>query len=379
MRKPRLKLPQTFFSKILLCLLAAAPAAARLQNDTLRLIFAGDIMNNKAMLDAACLQTNKKYDYQAFFKYIRPTLESADIAIGNLELTMPGKPPYTGFPKFRSPDVLADALKTAGFDVLVTANNHSNDSGAGGVAHTIEVLRKRKFLQTGTFRNAAERETGHPLILTKRGFKIALLNYTHHTNGLPTAPPVIVNRISSRQIYKDLALARALQPDFIIVFLHWGEEHELRENSAQRRLAKYLARHGADLVVGAHPHVVQPIRRESATLPDGTTRSALVAYSLGNFISNMYQPDASGGILLRVNLVKKRQRRGAWVQDFGYVAHWRYIQKVKNGRARYFVLPVAKVERDPKLVAGMSERSRLAMLRFVGGLRRRLKCSEKKW
>lgn len=378
MRKIQHNAQASLFLKIKICLLLAAPKTAQTQNDTLRLIFAGDIMNNQSMLDAACVSKNKRYDYQPFFKYIAPTLESADLAFGNLELTLPGQAPYTGFPNFRSPESLADALKKAGFDVLVTANNHANDSGPLGVRNTLEALRRRKFWQTGTFKNEEDRKKHHPLVLEKKGFRIALLNYTHHTNGIATKPPVIVNRISSSQIRKDMAAARKLKADFIIVFLHWGEEHKTRENSSQRRLAKFLVREGADLIVGAHPHVVQPIRRESATLEGGQKRSALVAYSLGNFISNMYQPESSGGILLRVNLVKKREQRGSKIADFGYVPIWRHIHKPKKGRATYFVLPIPKVESNPHWVPSLSERSRKKMLKYAEGIRRRLKCPEKK-
>jgi poly-gamma-glutamate capsule biosynthesis protein CapA/YwtB (metallophosphatase superfamily) len=342
------------------------------QQDTLSLLFAGDIMNNQAMLDAACLEKDKKYDYTPCFKYISPILESADLAIGNLELTLPGAPPFTGFPKFRSPEAYAKAIKKAGFDVLVTANNHSNDSGPLGVSKTIDALRRQGFLQTGTFKNAAERKTGHPLLVKKKGFTLAILNYTHHTNGIATKAPVIVNRIpKTDQIKKDMAAARALKPDFIIVFLHWGIELSTTEDAGQRTLAKTFIREGADLIVGAHPHVVQPFRIETVTSKD-STRSALVAYSLGNFISNMYQTEASGAILLRVQLVKNRNERGAKLLSHDYAPIWRYIHKPAKGRHTYYVLPVLQVQRNPKMVAGMPESERKKMLAWAKTLRARL-------
>jgi poly-gamma-glutamate capsule biosynthesis protein CapA/YwtB (metallophosphatase superfamily) len=344
------------------------------KNDTLSLLFIGDIMNNQAMIDAACIQKNKKYDYNSNFKYIKPSIQSADIAIGNLELTMPGKPPYTGFPHFRSPDAVADALKNAGFDVLVTANNHSNDSGAKGVKHTIEVLDQKKILHTGTFKNKTEREDHFPLILEKKGFKIALLNYTHHTNGIATQKPVLVNRLNSKQLKADMQLAKALKPDFIIIFLHWGEEYQLKENTIQRRLAKTLVSLGADLIVGAHPHVVQPIKNESVTLKNGQKRSALVAYSLGNFISNMSKPNSDGGIMLNVTLVKtKKKTTQTSIAKWGYIPIWRYIQKTKSGKLKYYVLPIDRLKSDPKLVSGMSVASHKKMLKFGVDLRKRLK------
>jgi poly-gamma-glutamate capsule biosynthesis protein CapA/YwtB (metallophosphatase superfamily) len=361
------------YRTILLCLLLQATFYCFAQEDTLSLLFAGDIMNNQAMLDAACIEKDKKYDYTPCFKYISPILESADLAIGNLELTLPGAPPYTGFPKFRSPEAYAKALRKAGFDVLVTANNHSNDSGPAGVAKTIDILRRQGFIQTGTFKNAAERKVGHPLLVKKNGFTLALLNYTHHTNGIATKPPVIVNRIpKTEQIKKDMAAARALKADFIIVFLHWGEELFTTENAAQRNLAKTFIAEGANLIVGAHPHVVQPLRTETVTTKTGE-KSALVAYSLGNFISNMYQTEASGSVLLRVQLVKTRNQAGARMLTHDFAPIWRYIHKPQKGRHTYYVLPVLQVERNAKLVPGMPEAERRKMSAWSKSVISRLK------
>ncbi|MCB0574727.1 MAG: CapA family protein, partial [Saprospiraceae bacterium] len=141
-------LPRLLTALFFLLLTAALPA----QTDTLRLLFAGDIMGHTPQIKSAEKTPNKQYDYTACFRYVRPIIESADLAIGNLELTLPGKPPYTGYPMFRSPDALAEALKEAGFDILVTANNHSNDSRGAGVISTINTVRGLGFQQTGTFK-----------------------------------------------------------------------------------------------------------------------------------------------------------------------------------------------------------------------------------
>jgi poly-gamma-glutamate capsule biosynthesis protein CapA/YwtB (metallophosphatase superfamily) len=360
-------------SVISLILLFYGLQSTRAQQDTLRLIFGGDIMNNQAMIDAACIKKDKVYDYSHCFKYISTTLESADLAIGNLELTVPGNPPFTGFPKFRSPEAYLKAIKKAGFDVLVTANNHSNDSGPLGVSKTIDAVERQGFLHTGTFRNQAEKAKHHPFLLQKKGFKIALLNYTHHTNGIPTQWPVVVNRLGSPSaLLKDMAAARALKPDFIIVFVHWGEELFINENAQQRKLAKLWVGAGADLVIGAHPHVVQPVRTETVRLENGTSRSGLVAYSLGNFISNMYQTEASGAILLRATIVKKRDVRGAKLTAHDYAPIWRYKATDAKGKLRYYVLPIVHVERNPKLVPGLPLSERKKMLAYAKGVKARV-------
>lgn len=352
----------------ILLLFFATPAPG--QTDTLRLIFAGDIMGHAPQIKSA--QTGKnEYDYTPCFRFVKPLLERADLAIGNLELTLPGKPPYTGYPMFRSPDALAEALKISGFDVLVTANNHSNDARGTGVRETLDALRRLDFWQTGTFKNQQERDAMYPLMIYKNGFKLALLNCTYGTNGVPTEPPTIVNLIDTVELAQDLAVAEARQPDFTIVFIHWGLEYQLKENDEQRDIARFLIAHGADLVIGAHPHVVQPIKRESAQAPDGSVREAWVVYSLGNFISNQQQPHTDGGILFQADLVKKQDTRGAVLGDFGYLPVWRYIHK-SGPKTTFFALPIARFERDPGVFPGMAATARAKMLAYAEALRKRL-------
>lgn len=346
------------------------------QTDTLRLIFAGDIMGHAPQIKSA--ETGPgKYDYRPCFKYIKPILERADLAIGNLELTLPGKGPYSGYPMFRSPDALAEALKYAGFDIIVTANNHSNDSRGPGVIHTIETLRDLGFQQTGTFKNQRDRGLFYPLMVYKNGFKLAMLNYTYDTNGVPTQEPTVVNLIDTAQMARDLAEARARKPHFIIVVMHWGIEYQLEENADQRRLAQSLIRNGADMVIGSHPHVVQPIRWESGVAPDGAPKKVLVVYSLGNFISNQQKPGTDGGILFQVDLLHRKGVPHAEVGPYGFLPVWRYVHKQTNGKSTYYALPVAPYERNPDAAPDLTLSAQQAMLRYAEGVRKRLKgCRE---
>lgn len=357
------------FLPILLVLLSLSLPA---QTDTLRLIFAGDIMGHAPQIQSAQVVKHQKYNYAPCFQYLKPVLERADIAIGNLELTLPGKPPYTGYPMFRSPDDLAGALKDAGFDLLVTANNHSNDSHALGVSHTIEVLRDKGFLQTGTFKNRRDRDAFYPLMVYKNGFKIAIVNYTYDTNGVPTQAPTIVNLIDTVQMQADLREAVARKPHYIIAVMHWGLEYQLTENKDQQRLARFLIRNGADMVIGMHPHVVQPIKNERVKMPDGSVKEAIVVYSLGNFISNQQQPNTDGGILFQVDLLKKKGSPEVRVGKQGMIPIWRYIHKSAEGKSTYYALPVQMLERNPAYFKGMSVAAREKMLKFATGVRKRL-------
>jgi poly-gamma-glutamate capsule biosynthesis protein CapA/YwtB (metallophosphatase superfamily) len=224
----------------LCCVLQSAFA-----QDKLKLLFVGDIMGHGPQIEAAAIEKDKLYDYSPCFEYLAPIISRADLAIGNLELTLPGKPPYTGYPTFKSPDDLALALRAAGFDLLVTANNHSNDGGLLGLQRTVSTLQERGFYQTGTFIDSSHRAALYPLIVYKGAFKLAFLNYTYGTNGIPTPKPGVVNLIDEKAIQADLAQAKAHQPDAIIVLTHWGAEYQLNENEGQRQLAQKILDWGA--------------------------------------------------------------------------------------------------------------------------------------
>jgi poly-gamma-glutamate capsule biosynthesis protein CapA/YwtB (metallophosphatase superfamily) len=350
----------------LLFLFLAGIKALSGQTDTLRLLFVGDIMGHGAQIKSAETSPGN-YDYRPCFKYVKPLIEQADLAFGNLELTLPGKPPYKGYPMFRSPDQLADALKDAGFDVLTTANNHSNDSRGAGVTQTIETLRNRGFWQTGTFANTKERSAFYPLMLYENGFKLAVLNYTYGTNGIPTEAPTIVNLLDTVQIAKDLAEAKARKPHFIIVITHWGLEYQLTENAEQRAMARFLIRNGADLIVGAHPHVVQPVKEEQVG-----DKKVVVAYSLGNYISNQTQPHTDGGIMFQVELLHHKGVPRAEVGRYGYIPVYRYIHQPVGKKPTYFTLPIDRMEQKTDLFPDMSTASRQKMSAFGTALKKRL-------
>jgi poly-gamma-glutamate capsule biosynthesis protein CapA/YwtB (metallophosphatase superfamily) len=333
---------------------------------TLRLMFAGDIMSQLSQIEAAEM-SGGHYDYTPCFQYIRPILETADVAIGNLECTLPGHPPYTGYPCFKSPEQLAKALKINGFDLLVTANNHALDAGLDGLNNTNKTVREAGFLQTGTFPNANKKRLSYPLIFYKNGFKIALLNYTHHTNSIPIPAPSIVNKLELKQIKSDIAEARRMKPDLIITFLHWGIEYDLNENSEQREVAKQIHIAGSHLVIGGHPHVVQPIKNEQITL-SGKKYDFLTAYSLGNFISSQPYPNTEGGIIFEVNLRKEKER--VTLDGYHYIPVLRYTP-FEQGRLKYYVLPISPFENNPDLLH-MPNDEREKMTAFAAKMRKHL-------
>lgn len=340
---------------------------------TLKMVFVGDIMGHGSQISAAEEVKDSLYDYSPCFEYIAPILQEADLAIGNLELTLPGKGPYTGYPRFRSPDDLALALRHAGFDLLVTANNHSNDGNKIGVTQTIKTLRDYYFYQTGTFKNATERSIFYPLIVYKGVFKLAFLNYTYGTNGLPSPKPTVVNLIDEEQIKKDLEEAKAQNPDFTIVIMHWGNEYQLNENKAQATLAENMLKWGADMVIGAHPHVVQPIKLKEVLRPDSSLHQGLIAYSLGNFVSGQRKKLTDMGLMLEVELSKNLQTQETQLQTHHFIPVYRHIETTKTKKKIYRILPVSAFEATPPSESFMSTGQYNAMLETTKTIRNHLK------
>ncbi len=342
------------------------------ENQEIKLMFVGDIMGHGPQIKSAKVVEEEKYDYRPCFKYVRPILEKADLAIANLEVTLPGKPPYHGWPNFRSPNDLADGLWHAGFDLLTTSNNHSNDAGKSGVINTIKTLKEKGFYHTGTYRNALEKDLTHPLIIYKKGFKLAFLNYTYGTDLKKHRPPTIVNLIDPDQMRKDLRIARRMKADAIIVMVHWGREYEIEESREQRKLAMDLLKWGADLVIGGHPHVVQPIVEYPMKNKKGIRSTKLVSYSLGNFISNQNKKNTDGGIILEIDLVKNRKTKQTDIKDHHYIPVWRYIRKGEDNQTTFYALPIAIAEANLDNIPDLQPKDKRAMMRYAKFIRKHL-------
>ena len=222
-----------------------------------RLVFAGDLMQHTPQLTAARTPEGD-FDFNASFDWVRERFD-------------------------------------AGVDVAVLANNHCCDGGSKGIRTTIRELDRHGIEHTGVFLDSSDFRARHPLRFEAGGIRFALLNYTYGTNGLPVPSGLSVNPIDTVRIAADLAAVEHDGVDCVIACMHWGNEYERRPNKVQRQLAGFLRRHGVDLIVGSHPHVVQPYEQDS---------NGIVLYSLGNFVSNQRKRYCDGGIVATVEVTR---------------------------------------------------------------------------
>lgn len=275
-------------------------------------------MQHMPQVDAA-RGADGSYDYQACFQYIKPFWEKADFAIVNLETTLSETGPYSGYPRFASPVSLAGALKDAGVDAVVLANNHCCDRGVVGIRTTVGVVDSLGLMYAGVYTDSVR--AVKPLILSKGRYRVALLNATYGTNGLPVPRGTVVHLIDTVRMAEEVRRSRLDSATHMILFVHWGEEYRRQPNRAQRQLADWCRRQGIDVVVGSHPHVAQPV-----------DTAAKVVWSLGNFVSNQRNRYQDGGLNVRVTLSMGRE------PVIESLLHWVWTP-VEEGRRRYYVLP----------------------------------------
>ncbi len=308
---------------------------AGIHDDEITLAFVGDAMQHTPQITAAT-RSDGSLDYSQCFSLIQEDIETADYAVANLEVPLGGKP-YSGYPVFSAPDEFAEQLHRSGFDLLLTANNHCLDRGSRGVRRTIYALRKIGIPSIGTYASAAGRDSVMPYIANVKGRQVAILNYTYGTNGMPIRDGIAVDLINRETMRRDIALARNHGAQIICVCIHWGEEYHRTPGSDQLSLADFLVDEGADIIIGSHPHVIQPFElRHSPRLG----RDVAIAYSLGNFISNQNDIDCRGGAMA---IVKVKFSNGQ-VSKINIDYKLLFCQKPdrqKNGKDNYKLIPVS--------------------------------------
>lgn len=295
----------------------------------LSILIAGDFMQHGPQIKAA-LQPDSSYNYDECFARVIPVIEDADVAIGNLEVTLGGKP-YAGYPQFRAPDEYLQAIVDAGIDIILTANNHCLDSGKHGLERTIMMMDSVGVPHIGTYIDSMERAVNYPYLFEQNGIRVAVLNFTYGTNGLKVEKPNIVNMMDTAVIAADLNKAKEMNPDVIIAIPHWGIEYQTLPSKEQRKMANWLIDKGVDHVIGGHPHVAQPME----LLNDGQN---FVAYSLGNVISNQSMPNTYGGYMVRLDFIKNDTL--TMLSDCAYIPYWVSRPHDNGFKHNYRLLPL---------------------------------------
>jgi poly-gamma-glutamate synthesis protein (capsule biosynthesis protein) len=278
------------------CLAQAVLTAQAAPPDRIDVLAAGDVIPHQTVLNAAFDKASGGYDFRPPFSYVKDYIQTADLAICNVETVFTGDGSYSGYPSFDSPDVLAANLAEVGFDVGVTANNHMMDQGARGFDGTIDALRRGGLTVAGT------RKPGEPryAMAAAKGRKVAVIAYTFmeydrqgalsfNTIRVPAELLPRINYFTVKELQAGIAqirsvveAARAAGAELVICYYHWGTEYEMAPNAAQQALAKATADMGVDLILGDHPHVIQ----KALILRSSAGKDLPVYYSLGNLLSN---------------------------------------------------------------------------------------------
>jgi len=329
----------------------------------LTLLFVGDIMQHMPQVDAAWDETRHQYTYDSCFQFVKPVIEGYDLAIANFETTLADKP-FSGYPAFSSPDELVTGVRNAGIDIVATANNHCCDRGRTGIERTVSIMDSLGLRHLGTYRSRDEYSKANPMIIRKNGFTIALLNYTYGTNMNPVPEGDVVSLIEKDRILRDLSAAQDSQPDKVILFMHWGEEYQREPNAFQKDIADFCFENGADIIIGSHPHVIQPMEWHKA---DSLHKERLVVWSLGNYVSNQRKRYMDGGAMFSMTL--RKEKSGVSIIKANYQLSWVY-NPLRQGKRQYFILPVNRFEQDSTF---MDSASFAAMKLFASDSRELLK------
>lgn len=250
---------------------------------SVQIVMVGDMLMHDRVIESG-LKEDGSYNFDHFFTNVKDTISNADLAIVNQETILGGRElGLSGYPAFNSPYELGDSLVNTGFDVILHATNHTLDKGKKGVLNCMDFWDTNYPDITYLGINKSKEEQDKDIyIYEQNGIKIAILNYTYGTNGInpPSDMPYIVNYLDKEKVVQDLTYAEE-NADFTIVCPHWGTEYVLTSTDYQRKWANIFMENGADLVIGTHPHVIEPIEM----LTDENGNEMLVYYSIGNFIN----------------------------------------------------------------------------------------------
>ena len=262
-----------------------------------KMIMVGDALIHDRLYNTV-RNEDGSYDFKPTIQYIKPIITKYDLKYYNQETILGGAElGYSSYPQFNSPNEVGDAFLDAGFNLVSLATNHTMDKGERGVLNSVNYWKSKKnVVYSGQWSSWDERNEVH--VYDINGISYAFFSYTTWTNGLetPNGKEYLNNVYSDEKAANDISKIRDLV-DVVIVAMHWGTEYSLDVSSSQQYIANYLAGLGVDLIIGSHPHVVEPVEY----INNGKT---FVIYSLGNFLSAQYGIDRLTGLMVEVTIKK---------------------------------------------------------------------------
>lgn len=332
------------------------------------ILAAGDVMVHSPQLQAQYDSATGTYNFDNNFKYVKKYIEDADYSLANLETTLAGNDvyPYSSYPLFNSPDELADALKNAGFDLLSTINNHSFDKRDLGVNRTLSTLKEKGFDTVGTRENPSDDDY---IIKNINNINVGITSYSYgdlkddnkYLNGIKVSEECEdkMNVFDGSNVDKAFETISSTtdkmkNTDMQVVIIHWGVEYTRSETDFQKQLAQKLCDNGVDIIIGSHPHVVEPV--ETITSTDGKNET-LVIYSLGNYISNQRRESVGAysedGLMVNIDISKKSNEDEAKIEKVTCIPTW--VNKYNNGyKTVYEIIPIED-ENDLNSIASLNE------------------------
>lgn len=308
---------------------------------TANILAVGDIMFHSPQIRGAYDETTGTYNFKENFKHVKKYVDSADLALANLETTTAGEERgFQGYPNFNSPEEAIEALKDSGFDILATANNHTLDQGKDGLLKTIDTIKKYDLKNVGTYKGPGE----HILIEKVNDIDIGILSYTYGCNGMEHTLTdeelkYMVNIIDEDKIKNDIHRIKEKGIDLVIMFIHWGNEYEMEPNEEQIELGEKMIEWGVDIVFGSHPHVIQ-----KSEIIRSNGENKFIIYSLGNFLSNQRRESVNNkytedGVMINIEVEKDFSNNKTIIKNVEYIPTW-VSKYIEGGKPKYEILPI---------------------------------------
>lgn len=340
---------------------------------TATLAATGDVLMHKPVIDTGTV-TGGEYDFSSIFSYFADYVTNADYAVANLETTLASTTngyKYSGYPRFNCPDGIVTGLKNAGFDMLLTANNHSYDTSGIGLRRTQQVISERGLVNLGSKENA---DDPNYLVAEVNGIRIGMCCYTYEDNAsadkkapngitMSAEDAPLLNTFDYTnlslfytEMQENIALMEEAGADAVVLFIHWGNEYKIQHNATQSSMAQKLCDLGVDVIIGGHPHVVQPV--ELLTSTTNVDHKTVCLYSMGNAVSNqrvsqmnLKTGHTEDGVLFSVTFSKYSDGT-VILSDADLLPTW---VDLRSSPKTYAILPLDKQIEDWKTQFGLSD------------------------